>query len=268
MSFRIVRPEEQSALLHFLSHEADINLFIIGDIEFYGLSTDFQTVFVDDTPDYETVVLRYYRNLVVYSTTHRYPREEINEIMDRYQINYVNCGIATLEYLRPAIEHRVTIRSTTFARLLDDTALDPLTLPIRRATVDDAQAVVTALWQIAEFHRPDDSLEQRIEHVQKKYRDGFSVAYILERDGQVVAHAEASAQTSHSAMIVGVFTLPQYRQLGYASQVVSALCRHLLKEGKRPLLFFDNPSAAQIYHRLGFVDFSTWIMMPVQEENV
>jgi len=265
MSFRIAQPHEQEAILTFLRYAPEINLFIIGDIEFYGISTDFQTVYVDDTPTYETVVLRYYRNLVVYSTTHRYPRDEIRSIMERHQINFVNCGIDTLAYLRPAIENLVTVRSTTFARMMDDTHLDHVTLPVRQATIQDAAAVVQAMETINEFNRPDDDTQVRIQHVQQKYRDGFSLAYILEREGRIVAHAEASAQTSQAAMIVGVFTLPNERHKGYASQVVSALCASLLQSGKRPLLFFDNPQAAAIYHRLGFVDFSTWVMMPVKE---
>lgn len=268
MSFRIVQAHEKETLLAFLRQAPEVNLFIIGDIEFYGVSTDFLTVFVDDTPTLETVVLRYYRNLVVYSTTHCYPLNEIRQMIQTYDINFCNSGEQSADYLISGIGDLVNVRRTTFARMMDDTRLDPSRNVARLATLADVPAVVKSMAEIGEFSHTvnKDSLNTRIEHVKKKYQDGFSVAFIIEEQGKVIAHAEASAMTSQAAMIVGVYTLSGYRGQGYASQVVSELCRYLLSQNKRPLLFFDNPDAAKIYHRLGFVDFDTWVMMPLKGE--
>jgi len=266
MSFRIVQPHEQDTILAFIRQAPEVNLFMIGDIEFYVVSTDFLTVFVDDTPTLETVVLRYYRNLVVYSTTMRYPLSEIRQMIKDYNINFCNSGAQGADYLVSGIGDLVNVRRTTFARMLDDTHLDASTHVARHATLENVPAVVNSMAEISEFSHAvnKDNLATRIEHVKKKYQDGFSVAFIIEDEGKVIAHAEAPAMTSQAAMIVGVYTLAGYRGKGYASQVVSELCRYLLKQNKRPLLFFDNPDAAKIYHRLGFVDFDTWVMMPLK----
>lgn len=56
-----------------------------------------------------------------------------------------------------------------------------------------------------------------------------------------------------SAMIVGVATAREYRGKGYASAVVQTLCRNCFDRGKKYLcLFYDNPAAGRIYHRIGF----------------
>jgi hypothetical protein len=42
---------------------------------------------------------------------------------------------------------------------------------------------------------------------------------------------------------------------------MSKLCSDLLKEGKIPCLFYNNPSAGKIYERMGFRRIGFWKML-------
>jgi hypothetical protein len=45
------------------------------------------------------------------------------------------------------------------------------------------------------------------------------------------------------------------------SVCLSSLCRDLLGEGKTLCLFYDNPRAGSVYHRLGFETIDQWLML-------
>ena len=78
----------------------------------------------------------------------------------------------------------------------------------------------------------------------------------------MVSTAQTSADNSQSAMVVAVATDKAARGKGYASNVVSALCRASFARGKQLLcLFYDNPGAGRIYHRIGFETIGRYAML-------
>ena len=86
--------------------------------------------------------------------------------------------------------------------------------------------------------------------------------YGLFENGRMVCTAKTSADNSQSAMVVAVATDKSARGRGYASNVVSALCRASFARGKQFLcLFYDNPVAGRIYHRIGFETIGRYAML-------
>ena len=84
----------------------------------------------------------------------------------------------------------------------------------------------------------------------------------IEEDDIIVATAATTADTTKSAMIVGVATHPDYRKKGYASALVHFLMKEYLEHQKKSVcLFYDNPKAGAIYLRLGFEYMGTWTML-------
>ncbi len=53
----------------------------------------------------------------------------------------------------------------------------------------------------------------------------------------------------------------EHRRKGYTSQILSKICSDLIAENKTPCLFYDNPKAGSIYHRLGFESIDSWMMI-------
>ena len=92
--------------------------------------------------------------------------------------------------------------------------------------------------------------------------------YGIKKDGKLVALAGSTAECEGLAMVVGVGTDENNRSRGYATKVVGRLSDDLLKEGKLPCLFYENPAAARIYKKIGYRDIGNWMMIRVKEERL
>lgn len=127
---------------------------------------------------------------------------------------------------------------------------------LRRAGIEDVDAMIELRRQIAEFHTPSTAGER----MKRSMSSGAMRAYVIGDGGSMAASASTSAENSRSAMVAGVCTHPEHRGKGYATACVAALCRDVLAEGKSLCLFFDNPQAGAIYERIGFRPIGEWSM--------
>jgi len=128
---------------------------------------------------------------------------------------------------------------------------------VKTATVDDAGRVCELLAPIEEFDR---------ETTQKEIADMISnksgrVYYMEDESGAMMSVAQTTAENSKSAMVVGVATARGYRNRGLMSVCLSKLCADVLGEGKTLCLFYDNPKAGSVYHKLGFESIDKWVMI-------
>jgi len=82
-------------------------------------------------------------------------------------------------------------------------------------------------------------------------------AYLLV-DDKMVSSAATVAEHDRSAIVVGVVTNPSYREKGYGSEVLIGLFESLLKEGKKPYLFYNNPVAGRVYKKIGMEEVCQW----------
>ena len=241
----IIRCSEKNRteVLEYLNSDPIMNLFIIGDIETFGFDKQFQTVFVDKELDViKTVYLVYRTNLVIGSSTGEIDVSFVKKLVDEYSLTDINgdyrlvaqldipksklekCKIATLDKLAVPIDNR--------AGQLGIEDLDQL--------VDDCQAI---------FNRKMDLDQER-----ENFTKGTSCYYGCIVAGKVVSGARTSAHCTGAAMIIGVYTLEPYRNQGYALSCVSKLCADFLEQGKKLCLFYNNPYAGRLYHKLGFED--------------
>ena len=86
--------------------------------------------------------------------------------------------------------------------------------------------------------------------------------FLVPTADHIASAAGVVAESADSAMIVSVFTAPEYRSRGMASAVVSAACASLLARGRRPRLLYraENDSAGRVYARLGFQKTGQWLL--------
>lgn len=91
-----------------------------------------------------------------------------------------------------------------------------------------------------------------LEQMGEKLRTRRGRGGVIRRDGRIVSVAQTEFEEPHSALIVGVATLPEYRHQGLAEACVVSLCRQLHRESRIPWLQYDNPDAGKLYEKLGF----------------
>jgi len=101
---------------------------------------------------------------------------------------------------------------------------------------------------------PTFTLEENKERIQT--RIGKDTHFIWE-DGLPVAQAVYGRETPNGAVINWVYTPPLYRGRGYATSVVAAVVKSILRQGKAYCcLFADamNKTSCNLYRKLGFYD--------------
>ena len=258
--FKLISEEHLPVTMAFLKKDPDLNLFFIGDIEQFGLQNDFMQVWLDDLKTPHSALLRYRKNLLLYSDDLSFSPKEILGYIQRYDVDCFSCGEKVFEKMQSVFDPACLIKDCDMAKMTKIQAFQDSSL-VRIATPEDARAIVESLCSIREFadyRLIDPDAETPIYQKRLQNRENFH--FIIKENNRVVANANTSAMSSVSAMIGGVFTLPECRNKGYATAVVGRLCSFLLEHKITPILFFENPKAASIYHRLGFKDFGKWFM--------
>ncbi len=258
---RKLTEKDRDKVMEFVSAEPSYNAFIIGDVENFGFDFDFQEVWadVDSNGCILCLMLRYYTNNVVYAKTQDdLDGKAVASFLKRLPGKWMLSGKQwIIDTLNDGISFD-RIDRQHLAELTSETLVAPSSSEVPVYPADDRRfsQVLSLHREIEEFARFDDSTEA----IEYNHKSGTGRTTVIEMDGRVVSCASSAAESSWTALLIGVATAHEYRGRGYATACVAALCRELLKEGKTVCLFYDNPAAARIYKRLGFRDIGPWCM--------
>lgn len=254
-----VQKNEQEEVLILLRKDPSRSMFIYGDILQNGWETDYQEVWVDRSEEgINAIFLRYHKNLVVYGINAIEDVEALTTFIHGLPVQFLSGCKRHLELLELHTPQTFDFREMYFCECKEIINPIPNTQVIM-AEPKHAQAIAEAIVQIREFAKIK-SLEERFERITERLSSGKGRAAIILDKDKVIAHANTAVETDIAVMVGAVLTLPAYRNQGLASQVVSSLTKHCLNDGKTACLFYDNPKAGSIYHRLGYETFDVWMM--------
>lgn len=259
--------EDRALALEFLGEEPSINLFLIGDIENFGFHEDFQELWgsFNEESQLEGILLRYHESYIPYYKNSGFDTSEFKKIIEADNRKKIISGKEEV-----ALKFRDTLpklieKSTFFCELKDGDNLKEDSSLIKVAKKEDAQRVIDIINQIEEFRATGTSTVEKIEKVIES--KAGRVYYIENEAGEIISVAQTTAENSKGAMIVGVATLEGYRKQGLMSKCLSKLCRDVLAEGKNLCLFYNNPEAGRVYHKLGFESIDKWTMLVEVKNN-
>ena len=280
INMRILHEEDREELLSYVKREPEMNLFLIGDLENYGIESETVNVYLHEERDrWDFVILRFYQYFLLYSQYEDYNVEEAIAFLCKQKPDGINGKTALLKRIAPAFP-QWAVESTYMSRcdriesagkLPDTTQTDASNnmsaandLIIRRLEDGDVPEAIDMLTDIEEFARTykKDERDKHIKRMKDEMAQGGKVIIGGFLNGHLVAVASTSAENSESAMVVGVATVKEYRGKGYASSVVTALCQDCFERGKKYIcLFYDNPVAGRIYNRIGFREIGEYGML-------
>ncbi|EPT8861767.1 TPA: GNAT family N-acetyltransferase [Listeria innocua] len=251
---------DNEEVMALLKPEATLNLFIIGDIENFGYESDVQDLWgeFDSSGKLHALLLRFDTFFLPYSKDANFDAKAFSEIIakhDTYEVSGISRVTKELELFLPELAEK---RQDTYfceCEHVNRISVNQDVI-VRTAVAEDVAPIIKMRKHIKEFGSRDENEELIIRQIEK----GVKRIYYIEQDQEVVAVAETSAENSFSAMITGVATSDGYRQRGFASTLLKKLCCDVLAEGKKPCLFYDNPVAGEIYHRLGFEHTGDFVM--------
>ncbi len=263
---RILQEEDREEILCYVKREPEMNLFLIGDLENFGVNNETVNFYLHEERDrWDFLILRFHQFFILYSQYEDYNVEEAVRFLKGQAPDCISGKTVLLEKLAPAFP-QWKLDSTYMSRCNsqgDDAPL-PEGLEIRRLEKQDVAEAVDLLSDIEEFSKTykKTEREEQIRRMEEEMALGSKAAVGGFLKGRMVSTASTSAENSESAMIVGVATDKDFRGKGYASAVVSALCRDCFGRGKKYLcLFYDNPVAGRIYNRIGFQELGEYGML-------
>ncbi len=273
---------DRERLLEYVSREPEMNLFFIGDVENYGLESDTVSVYAFlDGEEWEFVLLRYFDFYLIYSPKKRICAELAAEFLKGRTVECIS-GKTELVRQMTSFYPQFSLQDTYMCRCAAEDLKrneaggcasrdrkraencawsEAVEIKLCCLNRNDVSELLGLYRQIEEFSSSYKDLEKARERLLADMGNGEIMVGIRE-NGHLVSVAATSASNSQSAMVVGVATLPGYRGRGYASQAVRELCRVSFSEGRKFLcLFYDNPAAGRIYHRIGFREIGSYAML-------
>lgn len=247
----------------YIKGEPEINLFIQGDLELYGLQGPSVALYAIGE-DWDSILLRYYSDFILYSKNPTFNTKAMGALLARQEKIMALSAKESLLLAMQSYYPKQKIQGTYLCRCNKSSFIpkEGQTPAIRKLTKKDAPAIVALYKQIKEFAQPYlDHPKEKLAEITGNLEKG-GVGFGLFEGEKLVSTVYTTATTSSGAMIVGVATLPENRNRGYASTLVSKLCSHCFDEGLDFLcLFFDNLKAGAIYKRLGFEVVDRWGIM-------
>jgi predicted GNAT family acetyltransferase len=255
--FRRILPGREAEALAFLAREPEINHFILGDIECFGLGDPNLGLWAEERDGISAVLLRYYGSFIIYAPEGADSRHAARIMRD--------CGYGMLsgrpEYVQPVLEHlgiQPEIHANVYMRLLPG-GLRPSGCQIEAVNVD-LENLDEYLDGIVDLRRciTEFSMGINVEALRDELKLGCKRIVIAMEGGRVVAMVMTTVERKQAAMIVSVCTREECRGKGYAPALMTELCRQLESEGKTAILFYSNPVAGRIYSSLGFEDIGRW----------
>lgn len=261
MMIRKLNEDDRQMTLEFLQDEPAINLFIIGDIECFGFNQNFQELWgtFNEFNQLEGVLLRFNECYIPYYKNINFDITDFKNIIASDNTTKIISGKESVVKQFKGILKKQKEKSMYFCELVEGSRLKEYGSNIKIATEDDAIRVYNLLENIEEFQTTDTNSVERIRKVIST--KAGRIYFIEDSNGQLLTVAQTTAENSKSAMVVGVATRKEYRGRGLMSQCLSKLCHDVLLEGKTLCLFYDNPKAGNVYHKIGFQAIDRWMLL-------
>ncbi|SCG98010.1 MULTISPECIES: GNAT family N-acetyltransferase [unclassified Romboutsia] len=250
----------EKAFWEYVSHEERINLFIIGDVENYGLNTEFQEVWFQICNEkIAAVMLRYYKSLVIYSYENDFDVDEMISHINTLDIKEISGKKSVIDKLLDGYEDYKEFKETYFCSLKSLNNIETLVgteNKIQKAEVKDLEELNKFLSQIDGMHAPD-----YIPSKTKQLNEKNTRIYFVKDNDKIISTVSTGIETSFLAMICGVGTDINYRNKGLATYMVYTLSKELFNEGKVPCLFYNNEYAGRIYKKIGYEVDDKWSIL-------
>jgi predicted GNAT family acetyltransferase len=259
---RQLTERDRDLILRYLQDEPNENIFLIGDIEKIGFDTDYQQVYATFEDNTITSVFLRYRDNGVFYTKGQHTIEPFLDVINNTTFHHFSCKESLVSQVVPYLPG-FEARIMYFCACQKQQSKIPVHEDVKvMTTKEEAALIYDLLAQITEFSSiANQDKETFVSNKLTNRKAGMGITNFIKKNGIVVATAATTAETTQAAMVVAVATHPNYRNNGYATMVVEDLIRRYQANGKSLCLFYDNPKAGSIYHRIGFADIGKWAMI-------
>lgn len=259
--------QDEKALKAYLNKDTSNNLFFLGDLEMFGFDhPKFLNYYgtYNHQGNFLHVLMQYQQHLHLVADTWSEDATQFLLTMAQKYSSKLNVSASTLQRLQ---QFNIQFSSIKKTMLLVYQQIQPMS-PAKNYTAQKqieplSLQDIDSYLDLLQTSFPD-SLPRNKEMLIQQHEKKQHLIYVIKENNKIVSTATATAFSQDAAMIISVATCPSARGNGYASAIVEKLCQDLLQDGKRAVLFYDNPVAGRIYEKIGFRYHSDYFMTDLQ----
>lgn len=254
--YRKAETQDVDNLLAYFEQDLKNCLYSYIDLKKFGLDNPNLTVFLDESDGICSSALKYYEGLQLFDGSGRMDAEATAELIRSLDSHIVSSTVDVIEKLYPLLQDSYKKEQGFVTEML--------TLPegevsdeVRAAEPEEYDEIARLICSdegVGGHYEPQELKEQLL----TRRAENFGRNYILKKDGEIICHAATYAELSNLAVISGVITREDWRGRGVGTLAVKKLCHDLIKEGKKPCLFYYTKQAEGFYKKTGFEEGTGW----------
>ena len=257
---RKLSENDNSSVMEFLKSEAEINHYLISDIEEFGYNESFQEVYGEfNNNKLNCILLKCFGFVMVYAKGN-FDIKGITEVIESFGNFYMLVGkeevVSKFEKTIPNLAAPEKNYYSILRNINPNFKVNN-NIEVKKINIDDVDRILKLRDKIKEFKSGSRNFKEML---QRDFESKTARGYYVEIDDEIVSYAQTSLENNFSAMVVNVMTEEKYRGYGYASACLKTLCKDMLKEEKTFCLYYENPKAGRVYKKIGFKETGTWSM--------
>ncbi len=261
--YKLAQKEDVSRILTYLEQDLKNCLYSYIDLKKFGIENPNLTVYFDESDNICCTALKYYEGLQLFDADGKMNAEKTAELIRGLNSHIVSSTIDVIEKLYPLLKDAYEMEQGYVTEMLSMPECE-ISEEVRPAEIEEYDEIAELICSdegVGGHYEQDELKEQLL----TRLGEGMGRNYVLKRDGEIIHHAATYAELDNLAVISGVITREDWRGKGVGTLAVRKLCYDLLKEGKKPCLFYYTKQAEGFYKKIGFEKGTGWAKLVLKK---
>lgn len=258
---REILKNEEHMIFELCKQDPIINCYILSDIKTLGVEHPSLKVFGDFEDGKLNSVLMAFQRYLMFYTDKPFISVDYIEIIEKLNPYSVSGNRHSIQLIQKQIEYK---KSEEFQLAVLQGSVKKSNLKesysIREIdSKEEIKQLYDLLINVTEFNVSSLTEEEFLEEKRLIHLAGTTYG-LYDQENQLISTATAMSETEDYAVINGVATKAEYQNQGLATMVIEHLLdEYVNKKQKGLILYYNNPAAATIYLKKGFVPVKEWI---------
>jgi len=261
--YKIAQEKDVKLLLRYFEQDLKNCLYSYIDLKKIGIDNPNLTVYFDESDGICCSALKYYEGLQLFDADGKMDAEDTAKLIKELNSHIVSSTVDVIEKLYPLLKDTYEMERGYVTEMLSmpECEISEEVRPAEITEYDEIARLICSDEGVGGHYVPEELKEQLLTRLE----EGMGRNYILKRDEKIIHHAATYAELDNLAVISGVITHQDWRGKGVGTLAVHKLCHDLIKEGKKPCLFYYTKQAEEFYKKIGFEEATGWAKLVLKK---
>lgn len=235
-------------VIDYIGEQYYKSLYLFLNIKKYGLENPNIKIWMQVDGSISSVILKYHNGMHIFSNSTSF---ELGSVVDLIKLEHPKIICAEKKIIKLLQSHLKLYKSEYgFVAKFNGFEFSPPKYDIRVASEKDFDSMVKMLLKddIGKVYSFDDLKNQ----IKSRISDNYSRSYCIYENNTLVSQVSTGAEESGIATISYVMTDSNYRNRGYAKELVRYMSKQLYGEGFDIYLIYYSENAGKLYLNSGY----------------